>query len=82
MDALKGQARTIITLKNPLGSLELVTYLDESWGIVRDGLVFCIWEPAESGDCLRTFAHLWRIGRATRELGHDSASMLVSAWNH
>jgi hypothetical protein len=95
MDALKGQARPIVTLKNSLTSFSLVTYADGSWGILRDGAIFCVWEPAESGDCLITYARLcnsdrtngkptmrgsWRDGSVPASLDEEITPLLESAY--
>lgn len=58
MDFLKGEGRSILFIERGGGRTELVSYPDESWGIVRNGRTLCTWESAELSDCLGTFIHI------------------------
>jgi hypothetical protein len=74
MDALKGEPRAILFIDNPDGRLQLVAFLDESWGIVRRGKTLCTWEADELTDCLRTF-----LDMAGRRAGSPPADRLPHA---
>ena len=55
MDFMKGEGRAILFCRRTGGEVRLVSYPDESWGIVHDGRTVCTWECDELADCLRTF---------------------------
>jgi hypothetical protein len=58
MDFMKGEGKAILFCRRTGGEVRLVSYPDESWGIVRDGRTICTWECDELVDCLRTFIAL------------------------
>jgi hypothetical protein len=61
MDGLKGQGTALLWGQRNGKVIALAVYLDESWGIWRDGKALCVWEPAETADCVTTFLRM--LGR-------------------
>ena len=55
MDFLKGEGRSILFIERDDGRMDLVSYPDESWGIVRNGRTLCVCECDELTDCLGMF---------------------------
>ena len=55
MESMKGEAKPILFFDHGGGRVQLVSFPDESWGIVRQGRTICTWECHELADCLRTF---------------------------
>jgi hypothetical protein len=56
MDALKGQGKVVAFATTGADRLTLVIFPDDSWGILQNGKVVCVWEPAEAADCIHAFA--------------------------
>ena len=55
MDALKGQGKAVAFAMNGRDRLALVIYADDSWGILQNGKMVCVWEPEEAADCIDAF---------------------------
>jgi hypothetical protein len=72
MDGLKGQGTALLWGQRNGQVISLAVYLDESWGIWRDGKALCVWEPAETADCFSTFLRM--LGREGDRI--ESASAL------
>lgn len=64
MESLKGEGKPLFFFHRADGLVQLVSYPDESWGIIRSGRTVCTWESDELADCLRTFMAMARTSRS------------------
>lgn len=58
MVELKGPGRTLRQRATARHTFELVTFIDGSWAVRRDGTTLGVWEPHEKRDCVMTFRTL------------------------
>jgi hypothetical protein len=55
---LKGPARVIACVMKEGQRAEIVQFLDQSWGVRRNGSLLILWEPHEKRDCIQFFVQL------------------------
>ena len=53
---MKGKPRQLLFLVRDDRRLDLVTYLDGSYGIIRNGNLLGVWEPDEDEGCVAAFS--------------------------
>lgn len=57
MDSMKGQGTVVISCQNTADdTINLLRFVDGSWGIERNRDLAGIWEPAELDECINVFA--------------------------
>ena len=61
---MKGTPHCVLKVITNQQVLELVTYPDGSFGILRDGASLGIWEPDQEEDCIRTLGILGGLIKA------------------
>ena len=55
---LKGPGTIVARIFREHQRTELLRYIDESWGVRRNGFILGIWEPNERSDCFDFFMRL------------------------
>jgi len=58
---LKGPARVIASVMKEAQRTEIVQFLDQSWGVRKNGCLLILWEPHEKQDCIQFFLRLTRL---------------------